>query len=587
MCGILSVIKKKNNELDARACRRALGCLTQRGPDLCTSQIWNQRVFLGQTILSITGDIKQSDAHLSSASGRYELLLNGEIYNYLDLNEAYLKGRMPGPDRELTDTQVLVYLHDCLDVKGIVSVLDGMFAYVILDKERNKLYLNRDPQGEKSLYVYEDAELVIISSELSPILDLVPSLRPDPQILRDYFHTRHFMFIERTLYRGVRQLRPGCLEVLDLESFRWQTIEKVLLEDWIDSARMQRLRQMSLDELADECDEILRSCIKQMVPNRKFASVFSGGVDSSLISHYVAEHKSPDILVAVNHVGKDQISCELEAFGKILKRDIERLDVDAFSYSREIIRCQRICRSPLFSHSFVGQSIQSAFVRRNGCKVLFGGDGADELFGGYACYSQRLDLNGKFSPSPYSAFLSSQVEFYGDDTSLLEGELELQWKRALEAYRHVDNDWERTVQAMMFIDLAMQLPAVGLRGSDLMSSMYAIETRSPFVRRPVVEFALNLPLKAKADSSEGCPELMRAKPLLKKLFLRYFPKELLVAKQGFSGFPNESAAYIGSVEDYLAIDFLGIDRKRTDFIQLERAAAWKIINCEYFLREAR
>lgn len=79
---------------------------------------------------------------------------------------------------------------------------------------------------------------------------------------------------------------------------------------------------------------------------------------------------------------------------------------------------------------------------------------------------------------------------------------------------------------------------------------------------------------------------MRAKPLVKKLFLRYYPAPLLVEKQGFAGFPNESAGYIGDMDDFLALDLLGVDKKRFRKKDLGRDTAWKLVNIEYFLRSA-
>ena len=138
--------------------------------------------------------------------------------------------------------------------------------------------------------------------------------------------------------------------------------------------------------------------------------------------------------------------------------------------------------------------------------------------------------------------------------------------------------------AMMYCDAFYQLSSVGLRGSDLMSMMWSVETRSVLVRRPVVEFALNLPLWAKVDPQPDVPAVRKTKSILKHLFLRRFPAELLLEKQGFAGFPNESASYLGDLADYLALEVLGIQPESVTDGRLGRAAAWKLTNIEYFLR---
>jgi len=325
-----------------------------------------------------------------------------------------------------------------------------------------------------------------------------------------------------------------------------------------------------------------------MIPEgRRFASVVSGGVDSSLISYYLLKHSSPETLIAVNHLGKDLISNDLEKFEKILGRKIEIIDVDIATYSAAIPHCQKFLGTPLGSHSFVGQSIQSNYVRAKGCKALFGGEGADELFGGYSCYldPQRRGNEGKFSPSLYTGKFDPKIKFSENNAELLDQELMSEWQIALKTYEHVENKEQKIAHAMMYCDFAYQLPAVGMRGADLMSMMWSIETRSLFVRRPIVEFGLNLPMNAKSCTDESVAIGERSKRVLKNLFKRVFTKDLLVEKQGFAGFPNESGVYLGDVRDFLALRFLGIDPKQVAPETLNRETAWKLINTEYFLRE--
>jgi hypothetical protein len=103
------------------------------------------------------------------------------------------------------------------------------------------------------------------------------------------------------------------------------------------------------------------------------------------------------------------------------------------------------------------------------------------------------------------------------------------------------------------------------------------------LQRPLVQFALNLPAAAKAYPDAASP-ILRAKPLLKRLFLRRYPAALLVEKQEFAGFPNEAAAWLGEPSDWLAPPFLGIETASLETGWADCAIAWKLINVEYFLR---
>ena len=587
MCGILTVAGKSGDQLDPSACRRALSSLSWRGPDLCVASIWRERVFLGQTVLSLTGDITDaSGEHARSISGRYTVAFNGEIYNFRDLAARWL-GRRMSLDEHTTDTEVLANLHDAMRPADVAAALDGMYAFAVLDHEEEALYFCRDVQGEKSLYAYEDDHRVIISSEIPAIESLVPRLSFDRQVLRDYFRTRHFMQFSRTAFENVRQIPPGAVERLDLRTMCWTTVRQQSIREWIDPARMESNAQRSLASLTDELDALLTQTTKEMLPDRrKYAAVLSGGVDSSLTGHYLVAHGSPDMLVAVDHLGKDRISSDLIGFEAALGRRIEVLRVDHIPYSGEITRCQHVCGSPLGSHSYVAQALQSARVRSADCRVIFGGEGGDEVFGGYGDYLAPATGDTLYSPSPYMALHPTELGFDEDDPSTIERELHAAWKIALDAYAFIESPTDRAAAAMMYADTAYQLAAVGLRGADLMSMMWSVEARTILIRRPVLQFALNLPMFARINPTHPDPT-RRTKVLLKALFQRYYPAELLLPKQGFAGFPNESASYLGHLADYLIYETIRVTRPATGHTPYSAATLWKLANVEYFLRGRR
>jgi asparagine synthase (glutamine-hydrolysing) len=584
MCGILVVIPKSHGRLDPSACRRALSTLSWRGPDHTISEIWKDRLFIGQTVLSLTGDTRDRKKNYTlSASGRFRVAFNGEIYNYRDLARQWLDDRLELTD-ETSDTEVLVNLHDVFPITEIPDLLDGMYAYTVLDEVDGVIHLSRDVQGEKSLFIFEDEQITIISSEISAIQQLIPGIPMDTQPLRDYFRTRHFMLFSRTAYQGIRQILPGKMECLKIETNQWSMVASRKLSDWIDPDQMEGNVSRSLDNLADELDALIIQTVKEMLPSKeRYAVVVSGGVDSSLLGHYLVTHGQPEVLVAVNHVGKDLISSDLSEFEKSLKRKIDVLNIDKAAYAAEIVHCQETSRSPLHSHSLVAQALMSAYVQSKGCRLLFGGEGGDEYFGGYDVYRQEINAIGKTSPSPYLSYDTPEISFMGhDDPSCLKRDLMHAWEEAQQAYFFVQKIQDRIPLAMMYGDAAYQLPAVGLRASDLMSMNSSVETRCIFLSKKVLKFVLNLPFSARIDRNSKNPNL-RTKVLLKHLFLRYYPGSLLVKKQGFAGFPNESADYLGNLADYMIFDILGIQRP-SSLPTYSRETLWKLANVEYFLR---
>src|ERR1051326_6604989 len=218
MCGILAAVSK-TGALDPSACRRALSAMYWRGPDFAFSREWDDRLFLGQTVLSITGDPRPGvGRYQRSCSGRYEILYNGELYNVDDLVAKFFTARAELAPRYGTDTEALVNLHEVLAPADVLAELDGMYAYVVFDERARQLHLARDVQGEKSLYVHEDDRWIVVASEIRRIRALVRGIALDAQALRDYFRTRHLMLFGHTVHAGIREVAPGHVETLDLES---------------------------------------------------------------------------------------------------------------------------------------------------------------------------------------------------------------------------------------------------------------------------------------------------------------------------------------------------------------------------------
>lgn len=583
MCGIFIAINKLGTPVSEAKFQQALKKLYMRGPDLQVIKSPQPNVVMGQTVLSLVGNVQNEvqGGYLKSESGRYTINFNGEIYNYQQLSRTHLNKDISA-DRRATDTHVLVELHDLYGVSGVPTLLDGMYAYAVYDELKNQLSITRDPQGEKSLFLYEDREWTIISSQINAILAFIPSSEFNVDSLKDYFYTRHFLQVEDTAYKNIRQLVPGSVETLDLNSFQWTRKQVHSVFDWISEDTYNQYGNLSLDELAEELDSILAQCVKEMVPiDRKVASVLSGGIDSSLLSSYTCRYTDPEVLVAVNHIGKDEISLDLSGFETHLNKRVDTLNVDKQMYSERIGNAIANLGSPLLSHSFVGQEIQSDYVHQLGCKAMFGGEGADELFGGYQCYLAPIS-EAKTCPSLYSGYFPADQSIVQHDTQKLESELAVGWQRSQDAYGFLKSD-ERVVLAQMLSDLVLQVSNVAMRGADIMSMMHSVETRSIFMRKPIVQFALNLPIRAKLSNDEN--PLMRTKLLLKKVFLKHFPEQLLVQKQGFSGFPNESQYLLGDYSEFKSLDLLEIPMLNLNS-EHSREQLWKLINIEHFLRSS-
>ena len=154
------------------------------------------------------------------------------------------------------------------------------------------------------------------------------------------------------------------------------------------------------------------------------------------------------------------------------------------------------------------------------------------------------------------------------------------WTDSKESYAFISNKSERIKLSMMLIDSMVQLPSVGLRGTDLMSMSQSIEPRSLFLRKDLITFALNLPIKFKIMKKKN---KIINKYLLKKLFEKKFNKKLIFKKQGFSGFPNEIKEFLPPRKNFLLKKY---DKSLSKmlFSKIGKSLEWKVLNTEYFLR---
>jgi len=579
MCGIFIVINKKSKPVNLPKCRKALNEMYRRGPDWNFYKIIKKNIFFGQVVLSMTGKVKKDINQHYSASKNYFIVFNGEIYNYKNLGTKYLNQY---PNDNIPDTKVLADLFDFKDTSQINPLLDGMYAYVVYDLKKNRLLISRDPQGEKSLYIYENDKHIIISSEVNPIVHYTNDIEINSEILKSYFYSRHFLQFDKTIFKRIRNLEPGVLTSLNLSTFKFSNLQNNSLNSYINENEFRRNLLRNENDLVEELDSLLKSNLKEMIPsNRNFASIVSGGIDSGLISNYICKISKPSKLIHLNHVGKDKLSGHIKFFEEKIGKKISQYKINVNYYKKNLIKSLNICNSPISSHDFVGKFIISDKIKKINCKALFGGDGADELFGGYDTYRQNIK-NYKQNYSAYTKLIIPTLFAKNNEFYNYKKKLDINWKKCLESYHFVKNNDQQNRLAMMLLDSTIQLSSVGLRGCDLMSMYHSVETRSVFLRKDIVKFALNLPLKFKIDIKKN--SLMNTKILLKKVFLKHFPHKLLLKKQGFAGFPNEMVNFLGPYNKYIINDVLKFNNLNDKINKLDRATCWKIYNIEMYLR---
>ena len=464
MCGVLYVESRVARPLQQHLA--ALNVLSSRGPDFVRYQ-HNDRVFVAQAVLHITGS---ADFYNEQRSDFFAY--NGEIYNYRE-HGTY------NNDIELA-WHAAVHNHD------LFRNFHGPWAWIHWNG--TTVTYASDPQGEHYLYRYQDNDIVVVCSEVAPILTYIQGIK----VLEPY-KNKHWTLHEQTPWQGIERCTPGQLYVNHALT---EVLDSVW--NWVRPATYPN--QQAAQE---EFDSLWSTIMQQITPQCETAISYSGGVDSSLILNSLPQAE----LVCTNMTGKDPIVDRIEDFLTDQQRlNLKCINIDAEQWAQAYQDLLTRTKMPVQSWSFVGKWIVAEHTES---RVLFSGVAADELFGGYGVY-QHIDYTLDRSHSPYSEHCDPNL-----------------WHRCLSVY---DGN---AYQATLLADYWSQIVGCDAPGQDRIAGAWGKEVRSPFMHKRLMQFALNLP-----------PEFKQGKPLLKNAFLKQYKKHLLLPKQGFTGHANDALPWL-------------------------------------------
>ncbi len=561
MCGIAGAVTAAAP--DERTLRRMSEAIAHRGPD--SQGRWQAPgVSLLHRRLSIL-DLEAGQQPMESADGRFVVCFNGEIYNYPQLRRHLeARGRR---FRTHCDTEVLLHLYD---ERGpdMLKPLRGMFAFALWDVGRRCLFLARDPLGQKPLFYWQSGGELVFGSEIKAIL---ASERVTPELDLDaLWHHTSFRFCpgDITLFAGIRKLPPGHCVLFDPSA---GTMPVARYWD-LDPGGKQAL---SWSEAVDGLHMLLDSTVQgHLLSDVPVGAFLSGGVDSSLVAA-LARRQTRDPLQTFSIGVTDSDFSELpyaRSAAATLGTDHHEFQVEAdlLLLLPDIVWHME---EPSDPHA-VGLYLLSQHTRKH-VKVVVGGDGGDEVFGGYTRYTDspliraynalpellRRHLTAPLLarlPESYSYFsLASQARWV-HETSLLAGAARHYAKMTFfrfsdqqrarlftdaaqqrlenpDSIRWIAAHYDRgenvhPIDRMLYAEQMTRLPEHYLLITDRMSMAHGLESRVPLVDAQVVEYAASLPTHYKIKGSE-------LKRVLRRVAGRYFTPEFLNRrKQGF-GFP--------------------------------------------------
>jgi asparagine synthase (glutamine-hydrolysing) len=563
MCGIAGIVSIDGTpvaRLDA-ALEVMDRMIAHRGPDgrgawICPSR----QVGLAHRRLAII-DLSDAARQPMAAPGPTAITYNGEVYNYRELRRELASG---WDFRSNSDTECILaaymrYGTECL------GRLRGMFAFALWDDRRRVLFCARDRFGIKPFYYAIVANHLIFASEAKALLPFLPEIDTDPAALAEYL-TFQYSLGEATLYRGVRQLMPG--HALAVENGRIRIWRYWDVRYDIDYEHNARYFERRLVELLDDTVEMhLRSDVP-------VGAYVSGGLDSSLIA--ILAGKSEHGVAECFHgrftefAGYDESEFAEAAVAEAGAR-LHTIDITAGHFRDHIADVIYHLDFPVAGPGSFAQFMVSQFAART-LKVVLGGQGGDEVFGGYAryllayfeqCIKAALDgtyRNGNFvvtieSIVPNLGLLREykplMAEFWRDglfgalderyfrliDRSTDMNE-EVDWSlldrnQVFEAFRAIFNNQDNVQKEAYFdkmthFDFKCLLPGL-LQVEDRMSMAHGIESRVPLLDHPLIEFLATVPADVKFAGG-------RMKHLLKLAYRQQLPAAI-AERRDKMGFP--------------------------------------------------
>lgn len=565
MCGINGIYGVKGIDDMAKIIGRMNEAIKYRGPD-------DQGVYvsvhsncgLGHVRLSIIDLSQNGHQPMSNEDGSIMMVFNGEIYNFKELKVGLVA---KGHDfKSNTDSEVIIHLYEEYG-KNCVDYLNGMFSFAIWDEKNSSLFLARDRIGIKPLYYHYDeaSGRLLFSSDLKPLLKSGLVQKEIDLASLDYYLTYRYIPAPASIIEGVKKLEAGTYLFFDGDSLS-------LRKYWDLKSTTQNFSDLDDNEISNQFKDLLQESVKRrMISDVPLGVFLSGGIDSSIITAMMA--KSSDQPIKTFSVGFGSESYNELPFAKLVaeKYSTDHTEISLDPDMHDILfEVMDYLHEPLADISLVPTYLISKVTREN-VKVVLGGDGGDELFGGYDHYlAQQYDQSYlSLIPASIKQLLASVYRYlpstdkrkgfvnqvkkflYGlsQPTKLKHFRWGINFTQSQKQSLYTDKV-KRTLSSNAFepalsyleefssFDELNQMTASDiktwmcddvLRKVDTMSMAHALEVRVPFLDHTVVEYAQSIPGRLKIKGKQR-------KHLLLDIAKDLLPEEVAQrkSKQGFS-----------------------------------------------------
>lgn len=622
MCGIVGFYKRSGNvtEDERKLVREMTALLSYRGPD-GEGSVEDSHVVFGHRRLAIVELSNHGRQPMQTEDGRVTVTYNGEIYNHADLRARFLNGTSW---RGHSDTETILRLFAARGADSFAS-LAGIFAFAIWDSAEKALYLVRDPLGVKQVYYWSDKGRVVFASEIKAVL-LHPDVvrEADHGAIAEYLHF-HSNVGDRTFFRGVRVVPPGCYLRVDANSERVVRYAPALDLQPLDSDS-----QSTAEELQKRISDVVRSQLMSDVPVGCF---LSGGIDSSVVAKYARDYAEQREVPAFGCYFNAPGALNEEPYAlevsKSLGLNLRSVHPTAEDFTSLFARALWHQDEPKIGPAMISMWKVSELAAAE-VKVCLGGQAADEIFAGYARYATAaplrtigLEIGKRLRRSRGAVGSNVQKQLRKGDTASrllrIANPLQTWEQRYFNTIAQLD---EATLKAVipnapeitnraaqfekfksvvrqapsadamdraMFWDRSVYLPGL-FQQDDRMSMAHSLETRVPLADPRLVAFAVRIPNRWKMNG-------LTNKWILKVALKGVIPDWVIDRQK--AGFDTPTRLWFQNEARELVFDLLAgsrtrerglFDTSRTATL-LERPMTatdevliWKLINIEQWFR---
>ncbi|MBR1156110.1 asparagine synthase (glutamine-hydrolyzing) [Bradyrhizobium sp. JYMT SZCCT0428] len=563
MCGIAGLISLTSRPYSRPevAIRAMSGLISHRGPDGDGEWISDdRRVGLIHRRLAII-DLSPSGAQPMHAPNHTVITYNGEVYNYIELRKELSAN---WTFRSTSDTEVILAAYEKWG-EDCVTHLRGMFAFVIWDPRNGKFFAARDRFGIKPFYYTVQDDTLFFASEAKALLPFLPDIRTDSSALAEYLTFQYTIGV-KTLFEGVDTLPAGHALVISngrVATRRYWDVQYDV--DYDHSPRYFETRFKEL--LADSMNVHLRADVP-------VGGYVSGGLDSSLVALLASrhDHRNREAFHGrfMEYPGYDESHYAREVTD-LADMSLHIADITAADFRRHVGDVIYHLDFPVAGPGSFPQYMVSALAAKH-LKVVLGGQGGDELLGGYARYlvayfeqSIKAAMDGTYRQGNFVVTIESIVpnlgllreykpmisEFWRDG---LFGDIDARYFRLIDrstdmvgevnwsslnkaqvfdSFRAIFNNQDNVRKEAYFdkmthFDFKCLLPAL-LQVEDRMSMAHGLESRVPFLDHALVEFLATVPADVKFKGGQ-------MKQLMKTAYRDTLPKNV-VERRDKMGFP--------------------------------------------------